>query len=128
MNALEQQLTQLQSSNPKIRQQAAEQLGALLDSRAVEPLIAHLRDHIDQVQVASAVALGHIGDAQAVNPLIQSFHGETYGLTEGEGTPEQYFTIVASAAEALGTIGTPAAVAALLAQLTLDAPLDEEGT
>jgi HEAT repeat protein len=92
-DVLEQLITQLRSSNHNIRRQAAEQLGSLRDSRAVVPLVAFLRDHVDQVQVAAAVALGHIGDARAVVPLIQSFHGETYGLTEGDGSPGQYFLI-----------------------------------
>jgi HEAT repeat protein len=127
-DALEQLITQLQSSNPKIRQQAAEQLGLLRDRHAVAPLIARLRDRVDHVQVAAALALGHIRDAQAVASLIQSLHGETYGLTDGEGSLGQYFRIVASAAQALGMIGTPSALTALLAQLVADAPLNEEGT
>jgi HEAT repeat protein len=121
-------IAQLQSRSPKIRQQAAEQLGDLHVSSALEPLIERLRDQIDYVQVAAATALGQLGDARAVAPLIKSFHGETYGLTDGEGSPGQYFMIVASAAQALGRIGTPAAVDALLARLALDNPLNEEGT
>jgi HEAT repeat protein len=127
-DVLEHLITQLQSSNSKIRQQAAEQLGALRDTCAVELLIARLRDRVDQVQVAAALALGQIGDANTVAPLIQSLHGETYGLTDGDGSPEQYFMIVASAAQALGTIGTPPAITALLAQLVANAPLNTEGT
>jgi HEAT repeat protein len=121
-------IAQLQSRSPKIRQQAAEQLGDLHVASALEPLIERLRDRIDYVQVAAATALGQLGDARAVAPLIKSFHGETYGLTDGEGSPGQYFMIVASAAQALGRIGTPAAVDALLARLALDNPLNDEGT
>jgi HEAT repeat protein len=128
MDALEQLIIQLQSSNPKIRRQTAEQLGNLRDSRAVAPLVGLLHDRVDQVQVAAAVALGYIGDARAVDPLIQSFHGETYGLTEGDGSPGQYFMIVSSAAQALGIIGTPPAVTALLTHLMADQPLNQEGT
>jgi HEAT repeat protein len=127
-DALEQLITQLQSSSPKVRQQAAEQLGSLRDRRAVASLIAGLRDRVDYVQVAAALALGHIRDAQAIAPLIQSLHGETYGLTDGEGSPGQYFRIVASAAQALGMIGAPSALTALIAKLVADAPLNEEGT
>ncbi|MEM7356189.1 MAG: HEAT repeat domain-containing protein [Acidobacteriota bacterium] len=118
-------IQQLRSSETQERQRAVEKLGGLQAVDAVKPLIRRLRDRNDRVQVAAARALGQIGDARAVRPLLRSLRGKTYGLTDGDGSPQQYFRIVASAACALARIGTPEAIDALLAK---DNPLDVEGT
>lgn len=125
---VEQLFNDLQAKQPAIRQRAAQQLGALRAAQAVVPLIACLRDRSDRVQAAAAEALGRIGDPHAVTALLHSFKGETYGLTDGEGSPSQYFMIVASAAKALGMIGDTPAVEALLKQLRVDNPLSDEGS
>ena len=61
----------------QIRCDAADALGDMNDSRAVEPLIAALEDERDSVplnncwvKMAAADALGQLGDARAVTPLI----------------------------------------------------------
>lgn len=48
----------------------AKALGEIGDARAVEPLIAALKDEDKTMRNVSVIALGRIGDAQAVQPLI----------------------------------------------------------
>ena len=78
---------------------AAEALGRIGDARAVDPLIAALRDEDIYVVRSAAEALGRIGDARAVDPLIAALRDED---------------VVRSAAEALGRIGDARAVDALI--------------
>lgn len=54
-----------------IRRDAAASLGNANEARAVEPLIASLRDSEPAVCRAAATALGLIGDPRAVEPLIR---------------------------------------------------------
>ncbi|RZB32933.1 MAG: hypothetical protein AEth_00279 [Candidatus Argoarchaeum ethanivorans] len=54
-----------------IRDKAAEALGEIGDTRAVEPLIRALKDKDWFVRNKAAKALGIIGDTRAVEPLIQ---------------------------------------------------------
>jgi HEAT repeat protein len=64
-------LSLLKSPNWRLRANAARALGGLLDSRAVEPLIALLSTAEPwQVRGNAAFALGLIGDARALQPLI----------------------------------------------------------
>src|SRR5450759_2332909 len=56
--------------DPAVRRAAAEALGQIGDARAVEPLIAALKDESWGVRRAAAEALGQIGDARAAEPLI----------------------------------------------------------
>ena len=51
------------------REAAADALGEIGDPKAVEPLIAALKDPDDDVREAAAEALGRIGDPRAVDPL-----------------------------------------------------------
>lgn len=58
------------------RQEASKALGELKDPRAVEPLIAALKDEMDPVQSSAAKALGKIKDVRAVEPLITALKDE----------------------------------------------------
>jgi HEAT repeat protein len=107
-------MNDLRSKNPQIREQAARQSGQQRDHRAVEALIQCLTDRVVRVQVAAAEALGNIGDERAIPALIASLNGDTYRLTEGDGSPGTYFEILKSAAFALGKIGSDPARQALL--------------
>jgi HEAT repeat protein len=78
-----------------VRKAAAEALGKIGDARAVEPLIAALRDIDCDVHWRSADALGQIGDARAVKPLIATLKSP-YGI------------VFQAAARALLQIKTPA--------------------
>ena len=49
---------------------AADMLGQLGDVRAVEPLIACLKDQDKDIRAIAADALGELEDARAVEPLI----------------------------------------------------------
>ncbi len=55
---------------------AAEALGEIGDARAVEPLIAALKDGVEDVRTASAEALGELGGARAVENLIHCLEDE----------------------------------------------------
>ena len=72
--------------------------------RAVEPLIAALKDENEYVRQAAAEVLGKIGDARAVEPLIAALKDES-------------FSVRAAAARALGEIKDPRAVEPLIAAL-----------
>jgi hypothetical protein len=64
------------------------------DERAVEPLIAALKDGDSRVRSNAAIALGEIGDTRAVEPLIAA-------LKDGDSS------VRSNAAIALGVIGDP---------------------
>ena len=57
-------------NNWYIRSITAEVLGEIGDQRAVEPLIAALKDNTWKVRINAMEALGKIGDQRAVEPLI----------------------------------------------------------
>ena len=48
---------------------AARALGEINDTRAVDPLIAALKDKKPEIRGTAAVALGEIGDKKATVPL-----------------------------------------------------------
>jgi HEAT repeat protein len=110
-----------------VRQAAAEVLGKIGDPRAVEPLIAALKDAEWRVRAAAAYALGKIKDPRAVEPLIAALKNESraaaaYALGEIKD-PRAVEPLIAalkdkdvraSAAEALGKIGDPRAVEPLI--------------
>ena len=52
------------------RRQAAEALGTMKDSYAMEPLTNALSDEVPEVRAAAASALGAIGDSYSVEPLL----------------------------------------------------------
>jgi len=84
-----------------VRGIAAQSLGELGDTRAVDPLNEALKDDRWEVREAAALALGKIGDARSVDPLIEVLKGEV-SYSDAE-----------AAAEALGAIGDPRAVGPL---------------
>jgi len=53
-----------------VRVNAAEALGELKDSRAVEPLLQALRDEDSGVRWSASAALGELKDTRAVDPLM----------------------------------------------------------
>ena len=86
------------------RASAIEALGRIGDSRAVEPLIAALKDEDVNVRWPAARALGEIKDTRAIKPLIAALKDAEWIVRE-------------AAAEALIKIGAPA-VEPLIAALT----------
>jgi HEAT repeat protein len=76
-----------------VRVGAAEALSKIGDERAVEPLVAALKDEDGGVRKAVAEALGQIGDVRAVEPLIAAL--KDVGVRK-------------AAVEALVEIGAPA--------------------
>jgi HEAT repeat protein len=76
---------------------AAETLGNLGDSRAIDPLIQALSDYKSNVIEKSAEALGKIGDTRAVNPLLQLLDYHTSLTNEQVG-------VRGAAIQALGEI------------------------
>ncbi|HEU5349563.1 MAG TPA: HEAT repeat domain-containing protein [Ktedonobacterales bacterium] len=59
------------------RVNAAQAHGVIAAERAVEPLIAALRDDNEDVRVAATVALGGLKDARAVEPLLTAWHASS---------------------------------------------------
>lgn len=93
------------------RMQAAKRLGTSKDPRALEPLLAALRDPNRDVRWAAIEALGELGDPRAVEPLAQYLERE-----------EAYRWGKRLVANALGTIGDSQAVEPLLRLLTDEDP------
>jgi len=77
------------------RASAIEALGRIGDSRAVEPLIAALKDEDVNVRWPAARALGEIKDTRAIKPLIAALK-------------DWHSNVRKAAAKALVKIGTPA--------------------
>ena len=96
-------LTALAATDWKVRMRAADVLGKIGDSQAVEPLVAAIADTIEEVRRQAAEALGEIGDPRAVEPLRQA-------LAE---VPDLRWT----AAKALGKISDARAVETLIVAL-----------
>jgi HEAT repeat protein len=61
----------------RTRWQAAQALGELADSRAVEPLIETLDDSNQWVRIVAAEALGQIGDENATPALLPALNDES---------------------------------------------------
>jgi HEAT repeat protein len=97
----------IQEQRAALRRQAAMALGALGDARAVGALVVALADADAGVRVAAASALGKLSARDAVWSLG--------ALLERESDPE----VQAAALDALGAIGTEAAVDTVLRALTL---------
>lgn len=91
-----------------VRWSAAEALGRIGDTKAVEPLIEALKDEHGPVRFTAAEALGRIG-AEAVEPQI----GSIIGLLNDK----QPSFVRVSAARALGAIGSAKAIEPLTKRL-----------
>ncbi len=83
---------------------AMEALCKIGDTRAVEPLIAVLKDVNWAWRKAGAETLGKMGDVRAVEPLVIALKDDTWKVRE-------------AAAEALGAIGDARAIEPLIAVL-----------
>jgi len=92
-------LTRLGSSDRRTRSKAAKALGELKDTRAVEPLIATLKDSNTEVRSEATSAVALLGNA-AVEPLIAALKDSDAPVRQG-------------AAEALGLLGSQLEDAAL---------------
>ncbi len=62
------------------RMNAAGLLGEIRDHRAVEPLIAALKDKYWLVRQIAASSLGRIGDPRAIEPLIAALKDESWNV------------------------------------------------
>jgi HEAT repeat protein len=91
----------LQDENRLVREEVARVLGEIGDARVVEALLRALQDR-NTAEVARA--LGKIGDPRALEPLAAVFHGEDVVMR-------------AAAAEGLGLMKDPRALAVLLAEM-----------
>jgi HEAT repeat protein len=107
-------LHRLTDSDFRVRLKVARALGHLGDGRAVEPLIACVRNEQeeDDVRAAAARSLGGLGDARAVESLIPC-------LQRSDEGPHR---TAAAGAEALGRLGDRRAVEPLLACLQWELP------
>jgi HEAT repeat protein len=94
----------LQSGDIAVRAEAAGVLGRIGDARAVEPLIAVLKQDNRTVRYCACQALGKLGDARAVEPLIAALKDDDLWMRH-------------VACEALGKLGDARAVEPLIAGL-----------
>ena len=115
-------IEQLKAEDPEARRDAAKNLGERKDPRAVEPLIAALKDTELPVQCAAAEALGRIKDRRAVVPLVSLLERVDWAACppavehtkNALGSDWAHQLAVARAAiQALGEIGFPAVEALL---------------
>ncbi len=84
----------------------AEALGKIQDRRAVEPLIAALKDKYPPLRRSVAAALGAIKDRRAVEPLI--------AVVMERQNKDSDLTVIEAAVRALGEIRDPRAVEPLV--------------
>jgi HEAT repeat protein len=98
--AVEPLIKALDDDNQWVRIVAAEALGQIGDQRAMQPLIFGLRDHSIWVRRASVVALGQIGADEAIPPLMNRLLDPP-----NQNWPEELRDALA---RALGEIGEPA--------------------
>ena len=108
-------ISYLKSPDPDKRMSGAEELGAIKDLSAVEPLIALLRDLDKSVRRSAARSLGFIGDPEAVPGLIAL-------LSDPDPTVRR------TAVNALGNIKDNRAVEPLIALLKDENPDVREDT
>jgi HEAT repeat protein len=114
----------------KLRKRAAKTLGEAKEPRAVEPLIAALRDPNSEVRSQAAWALIWVGDVRAVEPLIVALKdnvtwsaaalghiGDTRAVEPLIQTLESRRGIRMESIEALGRIGDTRAVEPLIETL-----------
>jgi HEAT repeat protein len=98
---ISQQIANLQDSDPRIRANAATDLGRFKDPRGVEPLIVALGDKNAKVRGQAAWALGQLHDLKATKPLI--------GLLK-----EKDMTVQLGVSMALGELKDPASIQPLI--------------
>jgi HEAT repeat protein len=79
---LENIISALGDSDPKVRAAAASLLGQFRDPRALEPLVAALGDRDEQVRCAAARALGKMQDSRALEPLLKALRDNNCRLRE----------------------------------------------
>jgi HEAT repeat protein len=81
-------LKNLTHERPEYRWGAADALGRIGDERAVEPLIAAMKDSDPRVRKKAAWALGQIGDIRGQRPLLEAIRDENDDV--GEIAKEAY--------------------------------------
>ena len=72
----------LSSENPGDRWRAIEVLARIGDERAIEPLIAALKDQDWRVRQKAAWALGYLGDPRALAPLRRALGDRREGVDD----------------------------------------------
>ncbi|EJG07307.1 PBS lyase HEAT domain protein repeat-containing protein [Methanofollis liminatans DSM 4140] len=75
-------LKNLTHERPEYRWGAADALGRIGDERAVEPLIAAMKDPDPRVRKKAAWALGQIGDSRGQRPLLEAIRDEDDDVRE----------------------------------------------
>ena len=99
----------LEHKDPEVRKAAAKALREVNDRRAVEPLLATMKqDEADDVRAQAIDALGDLRDARAFDPLI--------GALEGDQSP----FVRGMAARVLGQFGDARALDPLVTTLETD--------
>ncbi|MBI5438357.1 MAG: HEAT repeat domain-containing protein [Nitrosomonadales bacterium] len=111
----------LNDPDPDIRSDAARVLGNLGCADAVSPLVAALRDTEPDVIISALGALSIIGDSRAVEAIAEAMDSKTsFQYQMGELAGDFAWDIREKAAEVLGRIASPAAIAVLSEMLKDD--------
>src|SRR5262245_30921744 len=84
-------VSKLTSNRPADRITAIWKIAQSRPEQAPLYLIPRLRDTDETIQIAAANALGHLRCREATASLIESFHGQTYPLNAGDGSPWKYY-------------------------------------
>ncbi len=101
-------LQQLKSSKPEVRAEAAQNLGAAKQSKAVPSLIANLSDDSPQVRMAVIGALAAIGHPASAEPLasaLANLPGSAKKSGSHRGAEAAEYELLA---KALAAVGSPA--------------------
>lgn len=114
-------IRELENPDPKIRMQAAEELGNMEGTDVIEPLIQVLLkpDKVEIVHMKVIQSLGKLKDPRAIVPLLKILYGRLDTVS---------FSIIVRvrAAEALGEIGDPRSIKPILQLLKARAGKEEE--
>ncbi len=90
------------------RVNAAKALAGSCDARAIEPLVAALKDREAAVRVAAVEALGRLGDRDAIDPLIEALSDEDWRVRAALARALCSFQVHASSYAALNLLVNPA--------------------
>jgi HEAT repeat protein len=101
-------LQQLKSSKPEVRAEAAHDLGAAKQSKAVPSLIRNLVDDDPQVRIAVIEALGAIGHPDSAEPLASALANLTKAAGKRDSNRGAGAAEYESLSKALAAVGAPA--------------------
>jgi HEAT repeat protein len=107
-NSVPAAITELKDKDSKKRIKAAETLTKACDSRAMNPLLAVIRDDSEvAVRVAAVEALGQLGDQQAIDPLIEMIESSDWRVRVAMARTLTSFQVYRSSNAVLNVLSNP---------------------